>query len=360
MSKLPRQFRVLIDASNLHVGGGVQVAASLLNELHELRHEIGWLQHAHFRASDEVARNLRPECLQSVEIRNQHFTWGFIRPPSHQYDIEYSVFGPNYRRREAPRALAGLADPSLPASSPIRPRTPHDFLRRSIKRWIVRRLDAVVVESELFARAITTFGVDSNNILVVPNAVAQLTPAPTRLPPRSADLRAFYPARPYPHKNHNFLGATAKALHQRHGLTVEFLVTLTPAEVEKLDPATKACVVPLGVVSVAQCHGLYGVVDAVFFPSLSEVSSATPIEAMMYGTPLALSDRDFLRESARESAVYFDPHNPETAADALAQVVEDSPQTRNRRELGCALVGKRPSANDRASRIAALISSFAE
>ncbi|MGO7565077.1 glycosyltransferase, partial [Rhizobium johnstonii] len=53
-------------------------------------------------------------------------------------------------------------------------------------------------------------------------------------------------------------------------------------------------------------------------PSLFEGWSTTVEEALSWGVPLILSDLEVNREQAGEAAVFFDSHDAQALADALA------------------------------------------
>ena len=74
-----------------------------------------------------------------------------------------------------------------------------------------------------------------------------------------------------------------------------------------------------GEVTPSQLHELYAQVDGVFFPSLLEASSATPLEANVLGIPLVASNRDFVRTTA-ETFALFEPTDPLDTASALARL----------------------------------------
>lgn len=60
------------------------------------------------------------------------------------------------------------------------------------------------------------------------------------------------------------------------------------------------------------------------YPSLFEGFGLPPLEAMQCGTPVAVSDRDPFREVlGADNALYFDPTDPRSIADALDRLTAD-------------------------------------
>src|SRR5690606_1166829 len=109
---------VLVDASNLRVGGGVQVAASFLDELlpamddDRLLARYPWLGDTDVEVSPVVAEHLTAaapgERVRVVDRRRP----GPSRwlPNRRGYDVEFDVFGPVYATRRARLRVAGFAD----------------------------------------------------------------------------------------------------------------------------------------------------------------------------------------------------------------------------------------------------------
>ncbi len=347
---------VLIDASNLHSGGGVQVAASFLNELFHMGVDEapGWRESAIVHVSTAVSCDLASDVLGHVLVRDSRpgagFLWKWGAP---RYDLAFSVFAPTYAGRRALVEVAGFADPtvaSMPAPSSIAVLA---RVKRRVKRSRIRSLDHLIVESAALAADVSGLGVDLSRLTVVPNTCSsvfaddQQWEYPT-WERAGSDLVLAYPARPYPHKNHQFLGQIARDMFERHGIRIAFAVTLTPDEVTALDADSQKSMIALGILTVCQVAGLYRQVDGVIFPSLMEVSSATPIEALAVGSPLFASRRSFIEEFVGDAAGYFDPLNAGSATDAIVKGLSDPALLERRAQRGLAQVAALPTARERA------------
>jgi glycosyltransferase involved in cell wall biosynthesis len=359
------QSQVLIYAANLHTGGGVQVAASFLNELFSL--ECGeapqWRDGCRVLASTEVAANLSDVAMGASVVANTVAGPGFLLPsPRPSFDVAFSVFGPTYRRRMARAEIAGFADPTV-ALDPHPSGRLRERLKRRVKKGRLKSVDHVVVETDAMADCVREFGVPDTRISVVPNAVArdimnQGLPPTHRFDRGGIDLLLLYPARPYAHKNHNFLGPVAAELLLTTGIRVKFAVTLTSTELGRLTSDTQEACIPLGVLNVDQLASAYTGVDGVFFPSLLEVFSATPIESLALGCPLLASDRDFVREIVGDAAGYFDPEDPASAAAAICSTFSDPQLVASRAQRGFFRVAHLPTAKDRALRYIEIIDHY--
>jgi alpha-1,3-rhamnosyl/mannosyltransferase len=79
---------------------------------------------------------------------------------------------------------------------------------------------------------------------------------------------------------------------------------------------------------------LYANAVALVHPSLYEGFGLTALEAMTAGTPVIASEIGGLRETCRDAARYFDPHDPEVLARAMAELAESPPLRAQMSELG--------------------------
>lgn len=328
--------RVLVDASNLHVGGGVQVAASFLGEIASLvgaGRAPSWLEEATIEASTEVFENLPSEATALLKIRVADSRPWSIRKwiPRDKHDVAFTVFGPEYGFKRGKRRVVGYADVTSIYPNPlgvklgIQVRIKRAF-RRVLSRASLRSADLVVVETRAFADAVEReFSNLRATVHVVPNCVNAVVVEAGRLPmaySESAPPRLLYVARAYPHKNHDFLGQVGSTLANM-GTRVQFLVTLTTAEWESRTDLFREFAVNLGPLPVERVVDAHRQADAVIFPSLLEAFSATPIEALALGRLVFASDRDFVRSVCADAPVYFDPLEPASAAKEIRAWLTD-------------------------------------
>ena len=79
----------------------------------------------------------------------------------------------------------------------------------------------------------------------------------------------------------------------------------------------------LGNISYDKIHEIYRNYDAFIFASIYETFGIPLLEAMASGLPIACSDFELTREILSNDAVYFDPRNPESIAEAVIRLIED-------------------------------------
>jgi glycosyltransferase involved in cell wall biosynthesis len=366
-------LRVLLDSSNLHNGGGVQVAASFISELY--RANPSWLDYATVRASTEVAANLSPEARQKAVIVDENWRERARRLTGPRYDVAFRIFGPHYGVREAEKEIAGFADPFLPPSWPPADLIPQGWkhkLKYRVKRIRSRAYDQSWVESDAYRRALTRDKIGPEHVTVVANAASEQVignlNVPDKInkksaPPQSGEnrgqtseevIRLLYPARPYPHKNHAALPEALRLLQYR-GFKVELELTLTKPECDCLLGELGRVAKPLGVLTQAELAQAYRRADLVLFPTLLEVSSATPLEAIALGKPLVASNREFIREQVGDAAWYIEPTKPQSIAAGIIAAMSDSQTRKSKILTGLEIARNSPTPTHRVNAFVTLI-----
>lgn len=321
--------RVLINAANLHKGGGVQVASSFIEALSRMYVHCGLL---HVLASTEVDRELRAlnaniDAFGRYELVNVYGIAGSLSVKRYLgYDVVFTVFGPFYGIIKSGIHLVGFAQPWIlfPDNEISRSMSPFKRMATSVKfalQWrFFTRSDCLVVELEHIKstlvrdRRFPTHRVDVVHNCFSPVYLDRKLWAPVCVHRPECDFMIGYVGRDYPHKNLSVLPKVGLILKERYKLVVCFAVTLTEDEWTARRDSFGDYVVNVGALSVPQCPSFYELLDAVIFPSLLECFSATPLEAMVMRRPLFASDRGFIRDVCAEDANYFDPLDPESIA----------------------------------------------
>lgn len=353
---------VLINAANLKVGGGVQVGASFLDELARLRsepefvHKFPWLRDKlAVVASPQVLANLSSGTREKLPVVERARTIDLGAWLRTRYDVSFTVFGPEYVPINARRRICGFADVTSLHPEFLAPATGRARMRQGIRRAVSRMTFShtrhLVVETGRMATALTAkWGIPSDRITVVPNAYNTIFERPEEwlpleVPRDSAVANVCYVTGLYSHKNHAILGQVSEALARR-GVRVRFLLTLSESEWAALPVVVRRCSVNVGALKLGQLPRLYAGSDASIFPSLFEAFSVTPLEAMVTGTPLVASDRDFVWDVCGEHSRYAEPTDPEALATALAMALAEGKGIRTKEAADAAR--QMPNARDRA------------
>lgn len=361
------EFHII--ASNLHHGGGVQVAASLLDEMAAMAREGDpRVAMTTVEASDAVMANILPSTrvalkLDTVNRRPTRFL-PRLSDLMRRRSATLIVFGPIYSTSRTGKRIMGYADVTSVYQNPVGATGVRSRLRARFSRIEVTRQDLVIVETGALAEQLKkVLGSSAPEVEVISNApnsrvleastdekLASLLSAARR----PGEILLGYPTRPYPHKNMEYLPQVAKAAEEL-GLSVRFVVTLRAHEWLQMSELFRSSSVNVGEVSIDQVATLIRAVDGVFFPSLLEAFSATPVEALALGCPLLASDRAFVRAITGDSAIYFDPLNPMSGAEAVKKLAVGAEDVGVRVASGRKLVSSLPTARDRASRMLALL-----
>ena len=122
----------------------------------------------------------------------------------------------------------------------------------------------------------------------------------------------LYPANAWPHKNHATL---LRALDRLE----DYRLVLTGGGLERLPPHPRVDVA--GLVARSELVSLYRRASALVFPSLYEGFGQPVLEALACACPVACSELPPLREVADDDAVYFDPRDPQSIADATRDAI---------------------------------------
>lgn len=337
--KKARAHQVLINCSNLHVGGGVAVATSFIDCLTKLKHEDIDI---HLLLSSDVSHNLKVlgtdmGCFASCQVRDFFgikALWQGLGSHFRGMDLVFTVFGPAYFLFSRSYHLVGFAQPSIIyPDNPITARL--KFLDRMafrikyrIQQYFFARADAIVVELEHVKTGLEKIDRFAHKpINVVHSAVHTVFKEPDKwlplvLPKSQASLKLGIISRNYPHKNLQILSEVKRHLLEDCNLAVDFYVTFQPEEWAACDEGFRKNITNVGGLNLNQCPTFYSLMDGVIFPSLLECFSAVPIEAMMVKKPLFASDLPFIRDVCDDHCNYFDPLDAADIARAILDYFE--------------------------------------
>ena len=181
--------------------------------------------------------------------------------------------------------------------------------RGAVYGWSIRKSRLVVTISEHAAQAVLErYELPEERVRAIHLGLDHET-----FTPGDATREPFlvYPARAWPHKNHERLFTAFAELRRRHP---ELTLVLTAYE-----GPTPPGVTSVGHVSRDELVRLYRTASGLVFPSLYEGFGQPPLEAMACGCPVASSNAAALPEVCGDAARLFDP----ASVDEIVQAVED-------------------------------------
>lgn len=329
-------MRLIINTSNLVVGGGVQVAVSILEELRRSRNHT-FLVFLSTPVKNQIDASSFPDNFEFVSfpspaaLKSRRAVVKAMRTCECAFapDAVLSVFGPAYWRPVAVH-ICGFALPWL-----INPESPaHALLgvREKFRNWLIKKykwwhftleVDYIWCETiDVRERLGRYFGFPVERIAVISNSAgAHFMPysVMSERKASSAMFKLLTVSAYYPHKNLEVIKRVIPYLSGK--LSFCFILTI-PVEIYEniFDLKERSYVKTLGPVPAADCPRLYLETDAVFLPSLMECFSANYPEAMVMKRPILTSDLGFAKTLLQDAAIYFDPLNAQDIAEKILEL----------------------------------------
>lgn len=195
----------------------------------------------------------------------------------------------------------------------------------------VRNAVSVLVDSEIgAAHVIDTFGqYYKDKVMVLPFAAPRYMFEDEKRIDIPYEKYIFYPAQFWCHKNHKNL-IKAIALLKDRGISINCIFVGHEKNgyeeainlIEKYELSEQISI--LGYVENAQMVYLYKHARAMIMPTYFGPTNIPPIEAIVSGCPVAVSNVYAMPDQLKDAAVYFDPGNPEEIATVVQRYwVED-------------------------------------
>jgi glycosyltransferase involved in cell wall biosynthesis len=153
----------------------------------------------------------------------------------------------------------------------------------------------------------------------------------------------------YSHKNIEIFVPLAKLIKEKNS-SLRLVITIEgdqgSGSQELIDAIAENkltdIIINIGKVPMDQVPALYRQVDGMIMPTLLESFSATYIDSMTLGVPIFTSDRDFARDVCGDAAWYFDPHNAEKIFNTISTAFAQDEQRNEKVSLGKKLAESMP------------------
>lgn len=331
---------ILINATNIKMGGGVQVTDSLCRYLYAFpNHRFVVVLSSAIKEIGIIIKGYPNVKVVDYDIRNSLATLVFGRDKfldhmvnKEAVDCVFTVFGPSRWNPRCPH-VSGFARPHL-----IYPESPFysqlstiDRIKAAMTNKLVhfffsRSTNCFVSESEWVSKRVEKCFINSK-CFTITNYYNQVFDRgdewePLPLPPFEGTTLLNIGAN-YPHKNLKILIDVAQLLRRKHP-EVRFRFVLTLAQDELIIPEDlKDYFVFVGKVKISQCPSLYKQASIMFQPSLLECFSATYPEAMRMGVPIITSNLEFARGLCKDAALYYSPLDPSSAVDQIMIIIKN-------------------------------------
>ena len=364
-------MKILINASNLSAGGGIQVANSLILSLKKRKEN----QYAvalspqlkktlpplgsfpdNFIFSEKTDRNYSPLRVLSGRCGSLD---DFLKETGSE--IVFTVFGPAYWTPCGVPHLCGYAlpfyiYPDSPALADIGflNRLKFHFNRFLRMRAFSINCRAAVAETEDVAARLKKM-LPEHRIYTVSNTYNQVFDDPAAQDelelPHFDGVTLLTVSAAYRHKNLGLIVKTAEWLKKNSpDFRFRFVLTAEPEELGFGRGNIPAEILFIGRVNVASCPSLYRQSDFMFLPTMLECFSASYPEAFRMEKPVLTSDLPFARGLCGDAAEYFNPLSAEDSGKLILRVSADETRKKELAEKGRRRLSLFLSAEQRADR----------
>lgn len=327
-------MNILVNASNLKLGGGVQVADSVICQLNRFsqHHFIvvlsDYLKTTALRISgypnvDVVNYNIN-NSLNTLLLGRNSFLDNIVK--TENIDCVLTIFGPS-RWNPKCHHISGFAMPHL-----VLPDSPYFKLLHGIAKFkSALRLRFVEQAFKRSTKYFYTENIYISNILkhkwpnhhveTISNFYNQIFDHPDKWIkvnlPTFEGISMLTISANYPHKNLPIAVEIAKILNVKHpNFKFRFIITVDEEQIA-IPQELSSNFLLIGKVDITECPSLYQQADITFLPTLLECFSANYPESMRMGVPIVTTDMEFARGLCGDSALYYSPLNAEEAADRI-------------------------------------------
>lgn len=336
-------MKIFIDCSNLQAGGGIQVAISFINDLLFLKREESYYIALSPQMIDSFDRLTFSKNFVFIDIEQKLYkgSLNFIGRGKELSRIEdsidpnvvFCVFGPSYYKTNKFK-LVGFAIPHLIyTDSPFfkmlsfKEKIINNILNSLKQYFFIKNSSALVFESD-----------DANTIFKNRHSLTQKTWTVNNtlnevfLNPEKwreldfkfdSSLNILCLSAHYQHKNLQIIPSIIDELKNKYKFkNFKFILTVDKKDLDFKEEYNQY-IVFLGKIDIRSVPSLYKQVDVLLMPTLLEVFSTTYLEAMYMNVPIVSSDMGFARDICDDAALYCEPLEGKSYAEALINIKND-------------------------------------
>lgn len=336
-------MNILINASNLKIGGGLQVADSVFRELYKFpqHYFVVVYNKALANCAKDISFNGNVEAIEYETPVNAKIIvtgrCGFLDKlvVAKKIDAVQTIFGPSMWRPRVPH-LSGFAQGHIVLpDSPFWGMLP---MKKKVLLWVKLKFieyslnkcsDYYFTENPMITERLQK-RFPKKKVFTVTNNANQIFKNPEQWD-RSIKLSSFVGitmltvAANYPHKNLPIIIPTCHYLEEHFpDLNFRFVVTVNEKDMSGVDDCARKHIVFLGPVKIEQVPYLYEQCNVMFLPTLLECFSASYAEAMLMRRPIITTDLVFARGLCKDAALYYNANSPEDLSLAIVRLAKDA------------------------------------
>ncbi len=367
-------MNILINASNLKVGGGLQVADSLIKELYKFPHH-------NFIVVLPTALLYLQELISDVpNISFKHYDmraglWNVISGRNAVLDSIVSkncveavltVFGPSVWTPKVLHicgfARSQLCIPESPFFSrmSINSRI-NKLLRNSVNKYLFNKnSNTYFTENPFISEKLRTI-FPHKCVYTVTNTYNQVFDNSSAWDksiklPDFEGVTLLTIAANYPHKNLCIIPKVVEYMIEYHSsFQFRFVLSIKKEEMPDISKSVLSHIIFLDRLDVRQCPYLYTQSDFMFLPTLLECFSASYAEAMRMNVPILTSNLEFASRLCGEAAEYFNPIDAASIGECIIRVSGDANLRRSMINYGHEILSRFDTAEGRAQKLVKII-----
>ncbi|NVJ64195.1 MAG: glycosyltransferase [Flavobacteriaceae bacterium] len=337
-------MRILLNASTIVHGGGIQVAINIIETfVEESNLELCIISSLNLYEALEpkTKKHVKviessPAKLLSFRSRNKILSIADNFNP----DIIYSVGAPsyiNFKQKEVLRLtnpyIIGIRDSYLINSSFYKKY--FIWLKTYVQRLFISKNHFIITQTDLAKEMIQeNLKVPPNKIKVISNSLTKYAVKTQKnILEKNVILTLGYP---YPHKNVRIIPDVAYHLKKLGAKDFKFIITLGEKNSERklfekkmIQQNVVDMIEIIDSIPHTKINEFYSRGNIVFLPSICEIFSATIIEAMFHEKSILAADEDFNKSLFKNDIHYFESTNPRDAAEKLIKLFEREKETPN-------------------------------
>lgn len=331
-------MNILINASNLKAGGGLQVADSVCRELgHFPQHKFIVVLSSYFNETFKSVEGINNVAVYKYDVKSDLSTalWGRDKHldelvQEQRVDAVLTIFGPSMWIPKVPH-LCGFARAQMVIrESPFYTRMNKRSLFLQRLRYGIREkafkkcADYFYTENHYISERLEKQWRDKK-VFTVTNYYNQVFDHPEQWKEKKLSdfdgITLLTIATPYAHKNLVIAADAARILRQKHpDFCFRFVMSNKPDEFSADISGIEDCFEFIGRVDILECPSLYQQCDIVFQPTLLECFTAAYPEAMRMERPIVTTDLEFARGLCGDAAEYYSAIDAQACADAIFRV----------------------------------------
>lgn len=330
-------MNIIINASNLKEGGGIQVADSLCRELYRygnhcfivvLSSKLGYLSDVLKEAENvkTVTYDI-PHSVRTVVTGRDLFLDDLVR--QNQVDGVLTVFGPSIWRPKIAHLCGFARAQLLLLDSPYYHKIGvKERIKFKIWYWLFKTSAHHFYTENSYISDLLQKSYSGTRVFTVSNYYNQIYDQQakwklTKTLPSFEGTTCLSISTHYPHKNFEILIHVAQYLSkEKPEFKVRFVLTFQEKEMH-VPENLKHFFCFIGKVAVSECPYLYEQSDIMFMPTLMECFTATYPEAMRMGKPIVTTDLEFAHGLCEDAACYYSAVDAKAAAEAIYKVATD-------------------------------------